>query len=94
METTEPQLSEPSRAILDFERTWWQQPGAKEQAIREQLGFSGTTYYRLLKGLMDDPAARRFDPLTVKRLQRRRDQLRRTRVDGHPAGNPDSSSRS
>ncbi|HZJ25785.1 MAG TPA: DUF3263 domain-containing protein [Acidimicrobiia bacterium] len=94
MEASDPQLAEPSRAILEFERTWWQQSGAKEPAIRELFGFSGTKYYRLLNELIDDPAARQFDPLTVKRLRRRREQLRRSRVDGHPAGRPDSRSRS
>jgi hypothetical protein len=99
MEPTEPTLSdavlaEPSRAILEFERTWWQQPGAKEAAIRNRFGFSGTKYYRLLNELIDDPDACRYDPLTVKRLRRRREQQRRARVHGHPAGHPGSGSRS
>jgi hypothetical protein len=88
-----PPLAEPGRAILEFERTWWQQPGAKEAAIRDRFGFSGTKYYRLLNELLDDPEACRHDPLTVKRLRRRREQLRRARVHGHPAGHPGSGSR-
>lgn len=94
MEASDSQLPAPSRAILDFERTWWQQTGAKESAIREHFGFSTTKYYRLLRVLIDDRDAQQFDPLTVKRLRRKRDQLRRARVDGHPAGRPDSRSRS
>ena len=93
MEPPEPDLSERSRDILEFERTWWQAPGAKEVAIRERFGFSGTKYYRLLNDLIDDPIALRHDPLTIRRLRRRLEQLRRSRVQGHPAGHPGSGSR-
>ena len=33
-------LSDRQRAILDFERQWWRQPGAKEQAIRDTFEMS------------------------------------------------------
>ena len=42
-------LSERDRAILDFERTWWTEPGPKDAAIRTRFGVSPTRYYRLLK---------------------------------------------
>jgi hypothetical protein len=93
MEPPETELSEGGRAILEFERTWWQQPGAKEVAIRERFHFSGTKYYRLLNELIDDPVALDHDPLTIRRLRRRREQLRRSRLHGHPAGHPGSGSR-
>lgn len=86
MEPREQVLSPRSEAILEFERTWWQQPGAKDGAIRDRFGFSGTKYYRLLNELIDDPVALEHDPLTVRRLRRRREQLRRSRLAGHPAG--------
>ncbi len=92
MEPPEPDLSERSRAVLEFERTWWQIPGAKEVAIRERFGFSGTKYYRLLNELIDDPVALDHDPLTVRRLRRRRELFRRSGVRGHPAGHPGSGS--
>ena len=57
-------------------------PGPKEAAIRTELGFSGTRYYELLRGLLDDASAYAYDPLTVKRLQRQRDRRRRERVEG------------
>ena len=41
-------LSERDRAILDFERTWWTEPGPKDAAIRTRFGVSPTRYYRLL----------------------------------------------
>jgi hypothetical protein len=93
MEPPESDLSERSREILEFERGWWKTPGAKEGAIRARFGFSGTKYYRLLNELIDDPRALMHDPLTVRRLRRRREQLRRSRVHGHPAGHPGSGSR-
>lgn len=78
-------LSSRDRKILDFERSWWQSPGPKEQAIRSRFGFSPTQYYRRLAALLDDPEASRYDPLTVKRLQRGRDRRRRMRIEGRRA---------
>jgi hypothetical protein len=46
-------LDERDRAILDFEREWWQHPGAKEDAIRQTFGLSPARYYQLLLVLMD-----------------------------------------
>jgi hypothetical protein len=73
------------RAILDFERTWWTLPGSKQHAIRERLGISGTRYYRRLNELLDEPQALAYDPLTVKRGRRVRDQRRRVRIEGRRA---------
>jgi hypothetical protein len=80
------QLSERDRAILDFERTWWTTPGSKESLIRERLGLSPTRYYRLLASLADEDAAIAYDPLTVKRLRRRRAARQAARVSGRRAG--------
>jgi len=73
------------RAILDFERSWWQQPGRKAQSVRARLGMSSTRYYRRLGELIDLPAALDYDPLTVKRLRRYRDDRRRARYEGRRA---------
>ncbi len=70
------------RAILDFERSWCTRTGPKEAAIRNELGVSGTRYYQRLGELLDDPEAFGYDPLTVKRLRRRRDRRRRERFEG------------
>ena len=78
-------LTARERAILDFERSWWTLPGSKEEAIRARFGLSRTRYYQLLTALLEDPAAREYDPLTVKRAQRLRDERRRTRVRGRRA---------
>jgi len=50
-------LSERDVRILAFERNWWRQPGAKEQAIRDMLGMSATRYYQVLNELIDRPEA-------------------------------------
>jgi uncharacterized protein DUF3263 len=72
-------LDERSRAILDFERGWWQDPGPKEQAIRARLGLSPARYYQLLNRLIDSPEALRYDPMLVRRLRRLRTARRRQR---------------
>lgn len=72
-------LAEREQRILAFERQWWKFEGSKEQAIREEFGFSATRYYQLLNGLVDRPEALAFDPMTVKRLRRVRADRRRQR---------------
>lgn len=66
-------LTDDETAILDFERTWWKYPGAKEQAIVQQFGVLTVRYYQRLNALIDSDAALAYDPLTVKRLRRLRD---------------------
>ena len=65
--------------ILEFERTWWRSPGAKEQIIRERFDMSRTRYYQVLNALIDSQAALAADPLLVKRLRRLREERRRNR---------------
>ena len=81
-------LSERDADILELERTAWTLPGPKEALIREQLGLSPTTYYKLLAALLDDPEALAHDPLVVRRLRRVRDQRRRARYEGRSADGP------
>jgi hypothetical protein len=72
-------LSEREMRILAFERSWWRQPGAKEQAIADSLGMSATRYYQLLNELIDRAEALAFDPVLVKRLRRQRQRRGRLR---------------
>ena len=81
-------FDERDRAILDFEREWWQHPGAKEAAIRQTFGLSPARYYQVLGKLMDSEAALAYDPMLIKRLQRVRDDRRSSR---QKRVNPDSS---
>ncbi|MFF2329203.1 MULTISPECIES: DUF3263 domain-containing protein [unclassified Streptomyces] len=69
-------MSDRDRAVLAVERQSWAGPGAKERAIREQLGISPTRYYQLLNALLDDVRALAEDPVTVNRLRRVRDARR------------------
>lgn len=81
-------LSERDRAILDFERTWWSEPGPKESGIRVRFGLSPARYYRVLAGLLESTEAVDYDPLVVRRLRRLRDRRRRARFEGRSAGGP------
>ena len=63
------ELSERDMRILAFERSWWRQPGAKEQAIPEAARHPATRYYQLLNELIDRPEALAFDPVLVTRLR-------------------------
>jgi hypothetical protein len=78
-------LSDGDRAILDFERTAWMLPRAKDVEIREQLRVSPTRYYKVLQTLADSDDALEYDPLLVRRLRRSRDQRRRARFAGRSA---------
>lgn len=75
------ELDERSRAILTFEANWGAPPGQKEDAIRQTFDISPARYYQLLGRLIDSHAALAYDPLLVKRLQRLRDERRRSREE-------------
>jgi hypothetical protein len=72
-------LTDPERAILDFERAWWKQGGAKEQAIRETFGMTPTRYYQALNGVLALPGAVQYDAVLVHRLLRVRAEATRGR---------------
>ena len=87
------ELSERSRQILDFERSWRALPGTKAAAIRERFGVSDSRYYQLLKAVLDEPGVAAYDPLVVKRLRRRFPPrrlpgARRSLRKGHGLGRP------
>ncbi|MEU0596674.1 DUF3263 domain-containing protein [Streptomyces sp. NPDC006393] len=65
--------------ILALERRGFPGPGAKERAIREELGLSPVRYYQLLNALLDDTRALAHDPVTVNRLRRVREARRSER---------------
>ena len=66
-------LTDRDRALLDFEVEWRRHAGAKEEAIRAELGMSPARYYQLLGRLIDTTEAQQHDPMLVKRLSRLRD---------------------
>jgi hypothetical protein len=73
-------LSDRDRDILRFEGEWRRHVGAKEEAIRSDLGISPARYYQLLGRLIDSAEAQEHDPMLVKRLRRLRDARRHARV--------------
>ena len=81
-------LTERERAILEFERSWWAEPGPKELAIRERFDLSATRYYQLLGELVDSDDALEYDPLVIRRLRRMRDRRRRARFEGPSVSEP------
>ncbi|MFF7385989.1 DUF3263 domain-containing protein [Streptomyces griseoluteus] len=73
------ELGSREKAILALERRGFPGPGAKERAIREQLGLAPVRYYQLLNALLDDERALAHDPVTVNRLRRVREARRSQR---------------
>jgi hypothetical protein len=67
-------LDQRTKDLLDFERDWSAHAGAKGDAIRERFGFSPARYYELLARAVERDDALAYDPLTVRRLRRRRAQ--------------------
>jgi hypothetical protein len=47
------QLSAHERALIDFEREWWQLGSRKDVSIRARFEISASSYYRALHGLID-----------------------------------------
>lgn len=62
--------------MLALEGRGWESPGAKERAVREELGLAPVRYYQLLNALLDAPRALAHDPVTVNRLRRIREVRR------------------
>lgn len=62
-------LTADERAVLDFEASWWRQPGPKDQAIEFVLGLPAAEYYEILLALIPRADAVAYDPLTVRRLE-------------------------
>ena len=68
-------------AVLDLERSWpvMTNRPAKRDVIRENIGLSSTRYYEIVHTLCDSEEAVAYDPLTVRRLRRRRHERRAAR---------------
>lgn len=64
-------FTELDQRILDFERQWFQFPGARDQAIRETFDMTPTRYAQRLLTVLSKPQALEYDAQLVRRLQRR-----------------------
>ena len=72
-------LTDDDRALLTFAGRLYRQSGAREQAIRDELGLTGTRYHQRLDQLLDRPEALVVEPMLVRRLRRIRDDAQRRR---------------
>jgi len=79
------ELDRRTQELLEFERDWAAHEGGKARAIRERFGFTPARYYQLLARSIDNPAAEAFDPLTVRRLRRRRAERIAEQAMRHPS---------
>ncbi|MGH8792479.1 MAG: DUF3263 domain-containing protein [Stackebrandtia sp.] len=77
---TAPRLTTRQREILAFEKRRWRDAGAKQQAMRAELGLSEVRYYHMLAELLDNPAALEAEPALINRLRRAREARRRSRT--------------
>lgn len=75
-------LTERQRAMLDFERTWWQFDEPRDEQIRARFDCGPDDYYAELEQVLEHPGAVSHDPLVVRRFQRRRVRRRRALIDG------------
>ena len=73
------------RDLLDFERDWAAHEGGKAKAIKARFRFSPARYYQLLGEAIEMPAAMEYDPLTVRRLRRRRSERQAQQATAHPS---------
>jgi hypothetical protein len=80
------QLTNADKALLDFAARWYRFPGAQEQAMRDELGLSATSYWRKVNTLLDRPEALAYAPTTVARLRRVRSARLSARRAGGQAG--------
>lgn len=72
------------KRILDFANRRFHTPGEREQAIRDEFGYSATRYYQRLGALIDQPRALAYAPLTVNRLRAVREIKRHARSARRP----------
>lgn len=72
-------LTDLERELLDFAGLWWRYAGAQEQAIRDDFHVSGTRFWQLLNDLIERPEALAYDPVTINRYRRMRDQRQAAR---------------
>lgn len=78
-------FSDVDRAILEFERLRFGNPGVKDQHVLERFDMTPTKYRHRLAWIIDQPEAAAYDATNVARLLRLREQRRALRA-GQPAG--------
>lgn len=70
------ELSDHDKSVIDFAKNAPKHPGHRVNGIREAFNYSETTYFQRLNRLLNDPRALEYDPTTVNRYRRiREDRL-------------------
>ena len=69
-------LTETDLSVLRFAARAPRSIGAREDAVRSELGMQPIRYYQQLNRLLDSPDALAAEPQLVRRLQRLRDGQR------------------
>ncbi|MBF4548064.1 DUF3263 domain-containing protein [Corynebacterium afermentans subsp. lipophilum] len=69
-------LSDTDLSVLRFAARAPRSIGAREDAVRSELGMQPIRYYQHLNRLLDSPEALAAEPQLVRRLQRLRDGQR------------------
>ena len=77
--TSQEELTDFEKSVLEFERNWYVYGGAKDYAIRERFDMSASRYFHALGTLLDKPAAYIADPILIKRLRRIRESRQKER---------------
>jgi hypothetical protein len=76
-------MSDSDRQMLDLEGAWFRYPGAKERVVRDRFAMSMVAYWQRVNALIDTREALEYAPVTVRRLQRiRQERQRMPRVRG------------
>lgn len=75
-------ITEQDQGILALAGAQFKYPAAREEQAREDYGLSGTRFWQEVNRILDLPAAHAWDPHTVARLNKQRQQRHRPRVSG------------
>lgn len=75
-------ITEQDQGILALAGAQFKYPAAREQQAQTEFGLSGTRFWQEVNRILDMPAAVAWDPHTVARLNRQRQQRHRPRVAG------------
>ena len=74
-------LPDEHKRIIDFAKKTYNHPGKQQEDMMSEFGYYGTTFFRKLNQIIDDPKAAEYDPVTVNRYRRMREGNRAKRVN-------------
>lgn len=66
-------LPDEHKKILDFAKKTYRHPGKQQEDMMTEFGYYGTTFFRKLNQIIDNPKALEYDAPTVNRYRRIRE---------------------